>query len=169
MPVRSDVFTLIGLRSPFSFTELRSPDAGVAALFSHAFGTPPPDYPSHFVARYQGIVTAGYIHYIEHLPGVYLCGGLCIDTRVYRTLSRVERAIVKRHGSLSRWLLNESIGRLPNKRAVFAYTGNRVSERDGFASDFVRTAIPHVIVQWHCSGQGVRTNLLSNVAGLGPF
>jgi hypothetical protein len=160
----------VGLTSPFTFAEQPQLDIGAKALFVSAFGAPPPDFPIHFVARYRRTgAAAAYVHYTEHLPGVYLCGGLCVDTPIYRQMSSVERNAVKERGSLSRWLLNESIKRLRRKSAVFAYTGNVMSQRDGLASGFIRTDHPHLIVQWHGAAPAIRPDLTARIAGLGPF
>lgn len=141
-----------------------------AALFSKSFGTAPPDFPHHFLARHGatgGI--AGYIHYTEAFPGVYLCGGLCVDAHAYRQLAPRERDALRRRGSLSRWLLDESIRRLPAKKAVFAYTGNTASRRDGFGVGFVETGHRHLIVQWHAAAEAEKARLVEQVAALGAF
>lgn len=92
-----------------------------------------------------------------------------MDAGLYRSLSAGERKRIKGRGSLSRWLLNESIARLRDKIAVFAYTGNAMSRRDGLASGFTATTFPNLIVQWHTDDADRRRTLVQNVARLGPF
>lgn len=158
------------LPAPFEFIELATPNEDAVRLFSTSFGAKPPEIPFHFIARHRrtGDV-CGYIHYTEQMPGVYLCGGLCIDKMVYRRLSAAEKGVVARHGSLSRWLLNKSIAKLPRKSAIFAYTGNIMSRRDGLATGFLETRNPRLIVQWHGAPDSARAGLIESISRLGPF
>jgi hypothetical protein len=159
-----------GIRQPFEFVGIPRPDDGVSALFEHSFRAAPPDYPHHFIARHRATgAVAGYIHFTEDSPGVYLCGGLCVDARIYRRCSARDRRLLADKGSLSRWLLNESIALLPAKRAVFAYTGNPSSLRDGLSSGFVETAHPHLIVQWHAATSIEQPGLIESMARKVPF
>jgi hypothetical protein len=155
---------------PLDVVEFTHLNEGIVALFRKSFRAEPPDYPIHIaaVARDTGDVV-GYIHYTTHAPGVFRLGGLCVDTRIYRRLSDGDRRFLKAQGSLSRWLLNESIRKLPAKRAIFAYTGNVMSLRDGFESGFEKTAHPHLIVQWHAAEPRLRPELIRGVADFGPF
>lgn len=155
---------------PFIVDEIAEPDAHVDALFARCFGGPAPRLPFHYIARRRGDGSvAGYVHYTRHEPGIYLCGGLCVDARVYRSLAVADRAAMQREGSLSRWMSRESIARLPDKKAVFAYTGNLMSIRDALALDFQRTTHQHLMVQWHAASAGEREGVLGRVAALGPF
>lgn len=156
----------------FVFEEVAALDAHGAALFERCFKSPAPDFPRHFVARKtdeprRGI--CGYIHFTEFESGVYLLGGLCVDTTIYRQIGPEVRREIADHGSLSRWLLNESIEGLGAKRAVFAYTGNTMSRRDGDATGFVPAAGEYLIVQWHAEPASSRADLLRRVEAIGPF
>ena len=158
--------------STFAFDEVVRLDARTAALFERSFGAPPPDFPRHFVVRTlrgpePGV--CGYIHYTLFEPGVYLLGGLCVDTRVYRRLASDIRGEIAKHGSLSRWLLAQSIQGLGDKCAIFAFTGNSVSRRDCEALGFVAASGPHLIVQWHAEPPDARAALVQRVEALGPF
>ena len=155
---------------PFTVEEIAAPDAEVDALFQGSFRVAAPRFPIHYIARWRrdGSVSA-YIHYTRHEPGVYLVGGLCVDVRPYRLMSADERARMRAQGSLSRWLLAESTARLPEKRAVFGYTGNVMSLRDGRATGYEQTHHPHLIVQWHDAPPHERTALVERIAALGPF
>src|SRR5207245_370647 len=134
---------------PFRLREIETALAA-AALFRRAFRTDPPSYPRHFVAvRFPDEMIAGYVHFTEYEPAVYLCGGLCVDNRIYRLLSADQRAALARCGSLSRWLIDASIAALGVKRAVFAYTGDIRSRRDVFALGFAPTSSRFLLVQWH--------------------
>lgn len=155
---------------PFALQRPAEPDAGIAALFRRAFGADPPREPWHFAAHpLQGGPAAAYVHYIEYRPGVFLCGGLCVDARAYRRLATRERRRIARDGSLSRWLLARSIEALPAKQAVFAYTGSAQSRRDVLALGFEAVAAPHLYVQWHACPEDMRAARAAEIAALGPF
>jgi hypothetical protein len=158
------------LAEAFDIAEHEQPNEGISALFRKSFGAGPPDFPLHFAAtlRETGQV-AGYVHYTQHRPGLFLCGGLCVDAGVYRRLSAGERDAMREQGSLSRWLSRESIAMLPAKQAVFAYTGNVMSRRDAFALEFEKTFHPHLIVQWHGAQPAQRAQLVQAIAHIGPF
>jgi hypothetical protein len=162
---------------PFSLEEIERPDSATIELFKRAFNSPPPPEPRHFVAILQrkgkpesARRIGGYVHFIRFDDGVFLCGGLCVDSRLYRTLSRGERAAIAQQGSLSRWLLSKSIAALGHTRAVFAYTGDKRSRADGLASGFILAEAPFLLVQWHDGLlEGGRAALVSRVAAHGPF
>lgn len=155
--------------TPFTVEEIAAPDPAVHALFFNSFHVRAPDFPLHFIARSKSGAVSGYVHYTRHEPGVYLCGGLCVDVRCYKELDKSERATMRAHGSLSRWLLQRSIALLPDKKAVFGYTGNVMSIRDGLASEFVTTSRRHLIVQWHETPSAERGAMVARIASIGPF
>ena len=155
---------------PFTAMELPSADARVERLFRKSFHAAPPDYPRHFVAvTRDGAHLGGYIHYTAFEPGVFLLGGLCIDSSVYRRLNRGERAAVAEQGSLCRWLSARSAELLGAKRAVFAHTGNVLSQRDAVALGYVEAAPPHLIVRWHDEPAAARAETVERVLRLGAF
>lgn len=155
---------------PFEVAEVPRADAAIERLFRASFGGPPPDYPRHFAARRaDGGAAAGYVHLTVAEPGVFLIGGLCVDARAYRALTREQRAEVAGQGSLSRLLLARAIAQLGPKRAVFAYTGDVRSRRDCEALGFVPARPPYLIVQWHDEPAASREALVARVAALGPF
>jgi hypothetical protein len=157
---------------PFTLREIATPDARVHALFQRAFGSPAPAEPRHFVAlrrREDTEEVAGYIHFTAYEPGIFLCGGLCVDARLYRRLTTAQRGTVAAQGSLSRWLSDGSIAALGAKHAVFAFTGDRRSQRDAAALGFVPSGRPFLYVQWHDAPEALRADLLERVARLGPF
>jgi hypothetical protein len=155
---------------PFVARELPEATPATISLFRAKFGTDPPDCPRHFVALdTENQAVCGYIHFRYFEPQVYLCGGLCVDERIYRRLSENVRASIRSVGSLSRWLSDTAIGMLGPKRAILAYTGNFSSRRDALALGFEETAYPFVLVQWHSEPPSDRPALLARVAGNGPF
>lgn len=156
---------------PFLARQVEVPGPAASALFERQFGGPPPADGIHYVAMREaraGGVSA-YTHYYEHEPGVFLCGGLCVDSRDYRRLTREQRLAVAEAGSLSRWLSVVSIADLPAKRAVFAFTGDSRSRRDAFAIGFELAVEPHLLVQWHAEPPASRAALIERIHRLGPF
>jgi hypothetical protein len=154
------------------FEELTTPDADVAALFQHAFKSPPPDYPRHFIASYRTEnrrIICGYVHHLQLEDGLFLVGGLCVDPSFYRRVAPDTRTEIRQHGSLSRWLLAASIGLLGPKRAVFAYTGNTMSRRDCHALGFDSASGEYLMAQWHNEPAERRASVIARVAQLGPF
>jgi hypothetical protein len=160
-------------RFPFTVREVVTPGEGASALFARVFRSPPPDFPRHFILEWrEGTIrtTMGYVHYTAFEPGVFLCGGLCIDTRIYRRLPPRTRARIAAKGSLSRWLLERSIGALgTGTRAVFAFTGDERSRRDILAIGFVPARTRFLFVQWRREGESTRLELVKRVTALGPF
>ena len=155
---------------PFTLREIVAPDDRVVRLFRRSFGSAPPDFPRHFVADSAGApALAAYVHFTQHEPGVFLIGGLCVDSAAYRGLSKAERGRVAGEGSLSRWLLAKSTEALGPKRAVFAYTGNTMSQRDTHALGFQPAAGRYLLAQWHGEPEATRANLVRRIAVLGPF
>ena len=154
---------------PFEVRETETASSATD-LFRRAFRSAPPSDRRHFVALHsRDLAVAGYVHYTEFEPGVYLCGGLCVDSRLYRRLSEAERAAMAEHGSLARWLSDNSIAALGAKRAVFAYTGDVRSRRDAFALGFVPTSGRFLLVQWHDEPEQSRDSLVRRVEHIGRF
>ena len=157
---------------PFVVREIENPDAKAAELFHAAFGASIPTFPRHFTAmlrRNGSERIAAYVNLRAFDEGVFLCGGLCVDPRVYRLISEEERSRVAAEGSLSRWLSKTAIASLGRKRAVFAYSGDTRSRRDAAALGFVATGSPHLLVQWHHEPQESRHALVRRVEAMGAF
>jgi peptidoglycan/xylan/chitin deacetylase (PgdA/CDA1 family) len=156
---------------PVEVEELPEMTHEAAALFTRSFRAPPPREPRHFAAYVEldgKRNLCGYIHYTVSQPGVFLLGGLCIDSGIYRRLTRSQRAGIAELGSLSRILLVRSIAALGAKRAVLAYTGHTMSRRDCAAVGFVQAG-QRLIVQWHDEPLDQREELLAAARALGPF
>ncbi len=157
---------------PFNVHESEHPGPDAVALFRRAFGADLPTEPCHFVASMSiggRDKAVGYVHFISFAPMVYLCGGLCIDSAVYRQLSEPQRRAVAACGSLSRWLLEASIAGLGPKEAVFAYTGDVRTRRDVIALGFAIVKEPYLLVQWHGPPSSHRVELVERVGAHGPF
>ncbi len=173
--------TAVELEFPFAIRELKKPHGAAADLFQRSFNRAPPDSPRHFVAllhRPGRESVAGYVHLRPFESDVYLCGGLCVNSRMYRELTVEERTLVTAYGSLSRWLILAATDALGYKRAVFAYTADPQNRRDALALGYVSAApalLPfssarkHLLVQWHNEPEVERTKLVRRVAASGPF
>ena len=165
--------TLGTIDFPLRLRETGRPDAGAAAIFRRAFHCEPPHDPRHFSAVYRSDGEAervtGYVHFIPLESGIYLCGGLCVDSRAYRVLSQAQRDAVASQGSMARWLLRESIDALGPKQAVFAFTGDARSRRDAIALGFEPTASRYLLVQWHGADPAQRPDLIRRAVAIGPF
>lgn len=154
-----------------SVRELPFLDPGQSQVFRKAFRADPPNIPRHFLAELSGIGDTrpiAYVHYRVFEEGVYQCGGLCVDSPAYRVMAPGLRRELAAHGSLSRWVLRQSIEALGRKRAVFAYTGNVQSRRDTLALGFV-PAGRYLLVQWHGEPAASQADLVARVARGGPF
>ena len=166
---------------PFHLHEVDRLSQSAADVFERAFHGRPPEAPRHFVAtlaREGADSVAAYVHFRAFEPSVYLVGGLCVDTPIYRKLTPKERSLVAGYGSLSRWLLRAATVELGAKRAVFAYTGDLRSRRDVLALGYVapRSGLPwfsrarkYLLVQWHDEPEADRSALVKRVAAIGPF
>lgn len=157
---------------PFIVREVAEPGDVVEALFRKTFRAAAPRTPRHFVAVLERGGTrrvAAYLHATVQEPGVFLMGGLVVDTRVYRLLTPEEREAVSSQGSLSRWLIARTTDLLGPKRAAFAFTGNLLSQRDSLALGYQPARGPHLLVQWHDEPLASRAALVARIAAIGGF
>lgn len=163
--------TISGPEAAFRVIEMPAADDRIDALFRKSFGSPAPTMPRHFAAFANADPTraAGYVHYTAYEPGVFLLGGLCVDSAIYRLLSDDQRQAIAGAGSLSRWLMQRSIAALGERRAIFGYTGDVRTRRDSAALGFVRVREPYLFAQWHDAPEDERDALVARVAALGPF
>ena len=156
----------------FGVEEATEAGDAVERLFHKAFHCAAPRTPRHFVATLErdgSRRVAAYLHATVQEPGVFLMGGLVVDTRVYRLLTSQERKAISAQGSLSRWLIARVTGMLGPKRAAFAFTGNLLSQRDTLALGYQPAAGHHLLVQWHSEPMALRAALVARVAAVGPF
>ncbi len=149
-------------------THLASPAA--TTLFARSFTLAIPNFPRHFELCATDGQVVGYVHFTRAEKGVYLCGGLCIDARLYRRYRLQERASFQGEGTWSRQLLRRSIDLLGQKRAVFAYSDHRVSVRDIVALGFIHTPHRFLYAQWHSASRPAeRAELVDLAHAVGAF
>ena len=162
----------VSLRDWLRIVEIDDVEPYAGELFRYRFGSPPPDFPRHFVVRYtsgQREITVGYVHYTR-FEDAYLGGGLCIDDRAYRRLSREHRDALRAAGGIAEQLLRHTLAELAHANAIFAYVGDIRSERVNFRVGFVRTGETHLIVYWpRPLADAQQRALIQKVAALGPF
>jgi hypothetical protein len=122
-------------------------DPAVAAhLFRRKFGQEIPQFPRHFVAM-AGKACAGYVHYTAW-QGDYLCGGLCIDDRVYRSLSPLQRAWLRERGGIAEMMMRHAHAALTDGAAIWGYIGDKQAEAVDRRVGFEKVAEPYLFVIW---------------------
>ncbi len=134
-----------------STLEVSDADALAGDLFRRSFNADIPDFPKHFVflaTVEPGIsLTLGYVHYTRK-ERIYLCGGMCVNTRVLRHLSQAQRAAIKQQGGVAMIMATDSLQQLSGHEAVFAHVGHTGSYRICMAKNFIDTQYEHLIVNW---------------------
>ncbi len=122
-------------------------DPAIAAhLFRRKFGQEIPQFPRHFVAM-AGKECAGYVHYTAW-QGDYLCGGLCIDDRVYRALSPLQRAWLRDRGGIAEMMMRHAHAALTDGAAIWGYIGDKQAEAVDRRVGFEKVAEPYLFVIW---------------------
>lgn len=144
-------------------------------LFQRKFKHPVPDYPRHFVAFYQPAEgnrsTIGYVHYLP-FEDVYLCGGMCVDTAMYRKLPKAHMDGIRRAGSLAEYLLRETFEMVGPCAAIFGSVGDATARVVDLRAGFIDTGEPHVMVVWRDArgaGEAEKRALVRKVVALGGF
>ena len=120
-------------------------------LFKRSFNAEIPDFPTHFVflATFEpGIsLTLGYLHYTRK-DSLFLCGGMCVNTRALRYLSKAQRSEIKQQGGVAMMMATDSLQQLSGHEAVFAHVGHTGSYRICMAKNFIDTQYDYLIVNW---------------------
>ena len=146
------------------------PDAAAIAgpLFRRKFGQEIPDFPRHFVAMIGG-ACAGYVHYTAW-QGDYLCGGLCIDDRAYRTLSADQRDWLRERGGIAEIMMRNAHAALSDGATIWGYIGDKQAEAVDRRVGFEKVAEPYLFAIWRkpISEEGKRRRIAEAVK-LGGF
>ncbi len=120
-------------------------------LFQRSFNAEIPDFPKHFVflaSIESGLsLTLGYVHFTR-AESIFLCGGMCVNTRSMRYLDKQLRQKIKAAGGPAYIMLSSSLKQLKQHEAVFGYVGHKGSYRIGMAEGFAPTHHQHLIVNW---------------------
>ncbi|MCS6927457.1 MAG: hypothetical protein NZ578_16325 [Candidatus Binatia bacterium] len=132
----------------------------IGDLFQRTFGEAPPVAPVHYVAFYKEdastFTAIGYYH-VTHCGEYALVGGLCVDVR-YRNQGLGEK--------LSRIAFRDA----GDKKALFAYVGNPVSDGIARRIGYVQTRQPHLMVKWlQPLPEEEKERILAEVIAIGPF
>lgn len=134
-----------------STIEVSDAQALAGDLFRRSFNAEIPDFPKHFVflaSVAPGIsLTLGYLHYTPK-DSLYLCGGMCVNSRAIRHLSKTQRADIKQQGGVAMMMATSSLQQLTGHEAVFAHVGHTGSYRICMAKNFIATPYEHLIVNW---------------------
>jgi hypothetical protein len=156
----------------FRVVEVDDAEAYAGGLFRRCFRTAPPDSPRHYVARVDvggKERTIGYVHY-SCLDELCLCGGMCIDDRVFRRLPSERRSRLKAAGGIAEQMLRYTFADLGDAKAIFGYVGDKRAERVDLRAGFQHTEYKHLIVYWPNRVPEIEQRaLIERVAKLGPF
>jgi hypothetical protein len=133
-------------RKPVRIDELADAKALAGPLFRRKFGQEIPDFPRHFVALI-GDACAGYVHYTAW-QGDYLCGGLCIDDRVYRTLSTTDREWLRERGGIAEIMMRAAHEALTDGATIWGYIGDKQAEAVDRRVGFEKVAEPYLFAIW---------------------
>ena len=145
-----------------------SASAIAGALFRRKFGQEIPDFPRHFVAMIGG-ACAGYVHYTAW-QGDYLCGGLCIDDRAYRTLSSEQRDWLRERGGIAEIMMRHAHAALTDGATIWGYIGDKQAEAVDRRVGFEQVAEPYLFAIWRkpISDEGKRRRI-NEAVKLGGF
>jgi hypothetical protein len=157
-------------QSPLNVVSVRELDdpAIAAELFQRKFAQRIPNFPKHFVAM-VGEQCAGYVHY-SAWQGDYLCGGLCIDERVYRSLNAEQRAWIRERGGVAEIMLRAAHEALADAPVIWGYIGDKQAEAVDRRVGFVPVAEPHLFAIWQKPmTDEARQRRINAAMALGPF
>ena len=158
----------IPLEQTVRIDELDDAAAIAGPLFRRKFGQEIPDFPRHFVAMIGG-ACAGYVHYTAW-QGDYLCGGLCIDDRAYRTLSADQRDWLRERGGIAEIMMRHAHAALIDGATIWGYIGDKQAEAVDRRVGFEKVAEPYLFAIWRkpISEEGKRRRI-SEAVKLGGF
>lgn len=152
--------------------EVADATALAGALFQRKFGHPIPDYPRHFVLRYQRgdgtTETLGYVHYLA-FEDAWLCGGMCVDAMAQRRMPGEHLRELRALGGLAEHILRESFAQLGSCSAIFGHVGDPASRIVVLRAGFVDTTAPFLMAVWRDAPMDARESLVARAAALGPF
>ena len=147
----------------------------ISELFQRKFHSVPPDFPRHFVAFYKPdpdskqVTPLGYVHQTPYM-NCYLCGGLVIDDRIYRTMSPQQRKIIRNQGGIAELLLRYSFSKLGNTKAIWGYVGDPKAEKVDLRVGFTHTKVKPIMVCWKQQlAEDEKDALLKKIVLIGPF
>ena len=142
--------------------------AVAGALFQRKFGQRIPDFPRHFVAII-GERCAGYVHYTPW-QGDFLCGGLCIDDRVYRELPTADRAWIRERGGIAEIMMRGAHAVLDAHATIWGYIGDKQAEAVDRRVGFVPVAEPYLFAIWRSPLSDVqKAERIAAAKCIGPF
>lgn len=150
--------------------ELGDADAAAiaGALFERKFRQPIPGFPRHFVALIDARC-AGYVHYTPW-QGDFLCGGLCIDDRVYRELPAASRAWIRERGGIAEIMMRAAHAELDAAATIWGYIGDKQAEAVDRRVGFVPVAEPYLFAIWRAPlSDAEKAARVAEAVRLGPF
>jgi hypothetical protein len=169
------MLTQLDRHAYFPMLEVDDAQPLAGRLFERFFGHATPSYPRHFVLLYcpnKALGTHRTVAYVHQLPfgEVHLAGGMFVDERSYRALPSELYAEIRQEGGFGTMVLRESIARLGDSPAAFAYVGEPRSRRAVIRAGFVDAGEKHLMVYWRKPlSHSERIRLIQSVAAHGPF
>lgn len=146
----------------------------VEELFRRKFGSAPPGTAHHVVAFHkrapQQLRVLGYAHFLP-FGDIMLVGGVCTDGAAFETMAAQEREAIRASGGVYFNVLRYAFARFADRcEAYFGYCGDARAEAVNLAAGFVRTAHPHLLVNFHKPLHEVMQRaLVAKAAAIGPF
>lgn len=138
------------------------------ALFERKFRQPIPGFPRHFVALIDERC-AGYVHYTPW-QGDFLCGGLCIDNRVYRELPAASRAWIRERGGIAEIMMCAAHAQLDAAATIWGFIGDKQAEAVDRRVGFVPVAEPYLFAIWRAPlSDAEKSARVAEAVKLGPF
>jgi hypothetical protein len=162
-------------RACLSTEEVEDARSDAGELFRRRFGHEIPGYPRHFVLAYMPPDAPGerrivaYVHQMRY-QDVYLCGGMCVDERAYRTFPAWLFRQVREEGGLATIVTRDSMGMLGEAPASFGHVGEPRARAADLRTGFVDTGHPHLMVYWRKALDDAEKRRLVDLAvAHGPF
>jgi hypothetical protein len=156
-------------------------------LFRESFGVPfpvprthaglsiptPPENWRQYVARYRwpdgNEETVGFCNWIKH-GEVYLEGGMCVRTTIYRRMPRDHFRQCQEQGGLAQMMMAVAARELTDCVAWFGFCGDAKALAVDLRAGYVQTDRKHVIVKWFKPLPELqRKALIDAIAAIGPF
>ncbi len=111
----------------------------------------------------------GFVNYIR-VEDFFLTGGLCVDARAYRRMTRAEFDECQRRGGFAQCMLQWAEQHLQGGIAILGYCGDKRALAAGLRSGYSRTANPFLIVR-PIGAQSERdiARVVARADRLGPF
>jgi hypothetical protein len=122
------------------------------SLFQRKYHRPVPQFPHHVIAFHRtdddALLPACYVHFTD-CGDILLGGGACVDDRVLRRMTSVQRDAIRAAGGIYQHALQWAVRHFaPRFASIFGYCGDALAERIDRAAGFQSTSHEHLLVYW---------------------